>query len=61
MPAQSTTGEYYTFGDDEPINVTLDTFPYILFRSNSERSGDRLEGLQTVEDWHAKVFLLGVC
>ena len=31
-------------------------------RSNSERGKDRLEGLQpVVEDWHAKVCLLGVC
>lgn len=30
-------------------------------RSNSERGKDRLEGLQpVVEDWHAKVCLLGV-
>ena len=30
-------------------------------RSNSERGKDRLEGLQpVVEDWHAKVALLGV-
>ena len=30
-------------------------------RSNSERGLDRLEGLQPViEDWHAKVCLLGV-
>ena len=31
-------------------------------RSNSERGKGRLEGLQpVVEDWHAKVCLLGVC
>lgn len=31
-------------------------------RCNSERGKDRLEGLQpVVEDWHAKVCLLGVC
>ena len=30
-------------------------------RSNSERGKDQLEGLQpVVEDWHAKVCLLGV-
>ena len=30
-------------------------------RSNSERGKDRFEGLQpVVEDWHAKVCLLGV-
>ena len=31
-------------------------------RSNSERGKDQLQGLQpVVEDWHAKVCLLGVC
>lgn len=31
-------------------------------RNNSERGKDRFEGLHpVVEDWHAKVCLLGVC